>query len=53
MARPPRGNHLSESIENYAKAIYALEQRGDGPVTTNALAAARFGRHLPPRRRAW
>ena len=28
----------SEAIENYAKAIYALEQRGDGPVTTNALA---------------
>jgi DtxR family Mn-dependent transcriptional regulator len=39
MARQPRGNHLSESIENYAKAIYALEQRGDGAVTTNALAA--------------
>jgi DtxR family Mn-dependent transcriptional regulator len=39
MARTPRGNHLSESIENYAKAIYALEQRGDGAVTTNALAA--------------
>jgi DtxR family Mn-dependent transcriptional regulator len=30
--------HLSESIENYAKAIYALEQRGTGAVTTNALA---------------
>jgi DtxR family transcriptional regulator, Mn-dependent transcriptional regulator len=30
--------HLSESIENYAKAIYALELRGDGVVTTNALA---------------
>jgi DtxR family Mn-dependent transcriptional regulator len=29
---------LSEAIENYAKAIYALEQRNDGPVTTNALA---------------
>ena len=28
----------SEAIENYAKAIYALEQRGGGPVTTNALA---------------
>jgi DtxR family Mn-dependent transcriptional regulator len=27
----------SEAIENYAKAIYALEQRG-GPVSTNALA---------------
>jgi DtxR family transcriptional regulator, Mn-dependent transcriptional regulator len=30
--------HLSESIENYAKAIYALERRGRGVVTTNALA---------------
>jgi DtxR family Mn-dependent transcriptional regulator len=29
---------LSEAIENYAKAIYALEQRGGGPVTTTALA---------------
>ncbi len=28
----------SEAIENYAKAIYALEQRGGGPVATNALA---------------
>jgi DtxR family transcriptional regulator, Mn-dependent transcriptional regulator len=28
----------SEAIENYAKAIYALEQRGKGAVTTNALA---------------
>jgi DtxR family Mn-dependent transcriptional regulator len=37
-AQTRRGNHLSESIENYAKAIYALEQRGSGPVTTNALA---------------
>ena len=38
-AQPGRGNHLSESIENYAKAIYALEQRGSGAVTTNALAS--------------
>jgi DtxR family Mn-dependent transcriptional regulator len=29
---------LSEAIENYAKAIYALARRGDGTVTTNALA---------------
>jgi DtxR family Mn-dependent transcriptional regulator len=28
----------SEAIENYAKAIYALQQRGDVAVTTNALA---------------
>jgi DtxR family transcriptional regulator, Mn-dependent transcriptional regulator len=34
-ARAPRP---SEAIENYAKAIYALEQRGGGAVTTNALA---------------
>ncbi|HZO35731.1 MAG TPA: metal-dependent transcriptional regulator [Solirubrobacteraceae bacterium] len=28
----------SEAIEDYAKAIYALSRRGDGTVTTNALA---------------
>jgi DtxR family transcriptional regulator, Mn-dependent transcriptional regulator len=28
----------SEAIEDYAKAIYALGQRGDGTVSTNALA---------------
>jgi DtxR family Mn-dependent transcriptional regulator len=28
----------SEAVEDYAKAIYALEQRAEGPVTTNALA---------------
>jgi DtxR family Mn-dependent transcriptional regulator len=28
----------SEAIEDYAKAIYALEQRAGEPVTTNALA---------------
>jgi DtxR family Mn-dependent transcriptional regulator len=37
-AQSRHGTHLSEAIENYAKAIYALEQREDGPVTTNALA---------------
>ena len=39
MARPGRIDRaeLSEAVENYAKAIYALERRG-GPVTTNALA---------------
>ena len=30
--------HRSSAIEDYAKAIYALEQRGAGPVSTNALA---------------
>jgi DtxR family transcriptional regulator, Mn-dependent transcriptional regulator len=28
----------SSAVEDYAKAIYALELRGDEPVTTNALA---------------
>ena len=32
-------SRLSEAIEDYAKAIYALERRGEGMVTTNALAA--------------
>jgi DtxR family transcriptional regulator, Mn-dependent transcriptional regulator len=32
---PPRP---SEAIEDYAKAIYALGRRGDGTVSTNALA---------------
>jgi DtxR family transcriptional regulator, Mn-dependent transcriptional regulator len=32
-------NGISESVEDYAKAIYGLERRGDGaPVTTNVLA---------------
>ena len=35
-AQPRDG--LSDAIENYAKAIYALESRGGGPVSTNALA---------------
>ena len=34
-ADPPRP---SEAIEDYAKAIYALARRGDGTVSTNALA---------------
>jgi DtxR family Mn-dependent transcriptional regulator len=29
---------VSSAIEDYAKAIYALERRGSEPVTTNALA---------------
>ena len=28
----------SPAIEDYAKAIYAIAQRDDGPATTNALA---------------
>jgi DtxR family Mn-dependent transcriptional regulator len=34
----PEPARLSEAIEDYAKAIYALEQRSGGPVTTTALA---------------
>jgi DtxR family Mn-dependent transcriptional regulator len=29
---------LTSAIEDYAKAIYALEERRQGPVTTNAIA---------------
>ena len=29
----------TEAVEDYAKAIYALAQRGEGPVGTSALAA--------------
>ena len=38
MGTSTRASRPSEAIENYAKAIYALEQRGGGAVTTNALA---------------
>ncbi|MDX6678410.1 MAG: DtxR family transcriptional regulator, Mn-dependent transcriptional regulator [Solirubrobacteraceae bacterium] len=34
----PRTVEHSRAIEDYAKAIYGLEQRGDGPVGTTALA---------------
>ena len=37
MAAPER-TRPSEAIEDYAKAIYALAQQGDGTVATNALA---------------
>ena len=36
LARPAR-RETTEAVENYAKAIYALQQRG-APVTVNALA---------------
>jgi DtxR family Mn-dependent transcriptional regulator len=29
---------LSHAVEDYAKAIYVLEERGGGPVTNNAIA---------------
>ncbi len=31
-------DHRSTAVEDYAKAIYALETRGEGAVSTNALA---------------
>jgi DtxR family Mn-dependent transcriptional regulator len=30
---------VSSAVQDYAKAVYALEQRGEGPVSTNDLAA--------------
>ena len=39
MASPARARDgVSDAIENYAKAIYSLQRRERGPVTTNALA---------------
>ena len=35
---PARDPRLSEAIEDYAKAIYALSHRGDAAVSTNAVA---------------
>jgi DtxR family Mn-dependent transcriptional regulator len=35
-AHPNR--EISESVENYVKAVYLLQQRGDAAVTTNAIA---------------
>src|ERR1700752_5180051 len=31
-------DQISSATEDYAKAIYALQERGDDPVSTNALA---------------
>ena len=38
MSTIPRTSGLGEAVENYAKAIYALQRRESAPVTTNALA---------------
>jgi DtxR family Mn-dependent transcriptional regulator len=35
---PVRDPSISSAVEDYAKAIYALESRADGTVTTTALA---------------
>ena len=33
-----RSAPASEAVEDYAKAIYALEHHGEGPITTSAIA---------------
>ncbi len=38
MATSSAHGHHGKAVENYAKAIYALQQRGDGTVGTNELA---------------
>src|SRR2546421_4277982 len=38
MAAKPAHHDMSSAVEDYAKAIYALERRDEGAVSTNALA---------------
>ena len=38
MATEMRREHFSSAVEDYAKAIYYLEESGDGAVSNNALA---------------
>src|SRR4051794_39332486 len=38
MATKPAHHEMSSAVEDYAKAIYALERRDEGAVSTNALA---------------
>jgi DtxR family Mn-dependent transcriptional regulator len=38
MATKPLHPEVSSAVEDYAKAIYALQRRGTGAVSTNALA---------------
>src|SRR5437763_498593 len=38
MAAKPAHPDMSSAVEDYAKAIYALERRDEGAVSTNALA---------------
>jgi DtxR family Mn-dependent transcriptional regulator len=38
MATKPLQPEVSSAVEDYAKAIYALQRRGGGAVSTNALA---------------
>ncbi len=45
--RGERSAANTEAVEDYAKAIYALARREDGPVGTSALADA-SGSHRGP-----
>src|SRR5437660_12893635 len=38
METKPLQHEMSSAVEDYAKAIYALQRRGGGAVSTNALA---------------
>src|SRR5436309_6109180 len=38
MAAKPAHHDMTSAVEDYAKAIYALERRDEGAVSTNALA---------------
>src|SRR6266487_2071319 len=38
MSAKPAPHEMSSAVEDYAKAIYALQRRGGGAVSTNALA---------------
>jgi DtxR family Mn-dependent transcriptional regulator len=38
MSTNPAPHETSSAVEDYAKAIYALQRRGEAPVSTNSLA---------------
>jgi DtxR family Mn-dependent transcriptional regulator len=38
MAAKPVPHETTSAVQDYAKAIYALQRRGEGAVSTNALA---------------
>src|SRR3989440_12556445 len=38
MSAKPLPHEASSAVEDYAKAIYALQRRGQTPASTNALA---------------
>jgi Mn-dependent DtxR family transcriptional regulator len=38
MATIPDTDAVSDAVQDYAKAIYSLQERSDEPVSTSALA---------------